>query len=149
MFDCKERIDFLRSFVKKNPDYYNNKEVILSKQGKNNVINPSKKNLERWEYLYKLNKTRDNKLQNRINNKEYEILTKEQKECTFSPKTYSKINNLNKSNFNENYELINNQSFVDRSYAWKKRKDSKINERVKVKEDTQRQECPFIPVSYY
>lgn len=150
MFDSNERINFLKSFINNNPEYYNNKELVLSNldSNKKNAINLNKKSLQRWEYLYKLNKVNNNKLINKISKKQKEENIKELNECTFSPRIHpnNKLLNSDINYFNNNFRLLNNQSFVDRTYAWKKRKDSKINEKIKKKEDNCRKQCTFMPV---
>ncbi len=110
MFNTQERQHFLDKFKNKNPSYYTEQ--------------PTSK-LNRWDYLYILSKVNNQNLTDKQNTSLKRTIDKENAECTFSPKTNQRKVNHIKSNMN----------FLERSQAWKNKKESIILQKQQEKSD--------------
>jgi hypothetical protein len=142
MFDSIERQKFLKSFVDKNPQYYKDKSVKLSY--KESVPKKAEQRLERWDYLHKLAKVLTHKQKQIQTKAEENQKRKEFQDCTFSPKISNR-----KEILSEKVYGGSKPTFVERSLAWKKRKDTKLHEQIKEKKAAELKACRFTPVRHY
>lgn len=139
MFESNERKSFLEGFIRKNSNYYKDKDVKISRHEV--IVNPK---IERWEYLYRLGKVQNIKIQKKKEQQENIKLQKQIKECTFSPKVYRSKNLSIKSKVIQDAK---DNSFVERSWAWKKKKENKLTEQIKTKNENEIRQYSFQPVS--
>ena len=128
-------------------DEFKEKE-ISNKNSLNNIIDNNTK-IERWDYLYNLNKIKKDKLKEQIEEKRKKDEEDLISECTFKPKI-NKNNNFNNSFSLTNYnysrnDIYDNLDFVQRTKIWNKIKQNKINTLSKTVNHIRMKECYFSP----
>ena len=121
---------------------------ISNKNSLNNIIDNNTK-IERWDYLYNLNKIKKDKLKEQIEEKRKKDEEDLISECTFKPKI-NKNNNFNNSFSLTNYnysrnDIYDNLDFVQRTKIWNKIKQNKINTLSKTVNNIRMKECYFSP----
>ena len=119
-----------------------------NKNSLNNTINNNNK-IERWDYLYNLNKIKQEKLKEQIEEKKKKDEEDLISECTFTPKI-NKNTNFNNSFSLTNYnysrnEIYDNLDFVQRAKIWNNIKQNKINNLSKTINNIRMKECYFSP----